>query len=277
MDIDTNLNKELKELYTEIDRKIDPIFEQIVNHNLDNFLDFHYSIIGEYTELGAMAMGNIEKSIEQRLLGTDFIKKIETASININKSYTKAAKSHLSNINQFAFQDIDLELNEEAITLLNNGIIKNMKLQGGKIGIIITARIIPKIIQVMVTKLSTKAITKVVLKATGKTAAKATAASVGATAGLSCAGIGAIVCSPVLATIAWFATDAIVVNTDEYLNREDFRKEIISLLDQQKELLKQEYKNRYHHQFIKYSTQIQEEIHKLPVKKRERIFKKMFN
>ena len=51
-----------------IDNEVNTIFDEIINKNLDAYLDFHYSIIGSYTELFTMAFDtNPEKILMEKL------------------------------------------------------------------------------------------------------------------------------------------------------------------------------------------------------------------
>ncbi|MBN2825813.1 MAG: hypothetical protein JXQ76_10840, partial [Campylobacterales bacterium] len=61
-----NLDNQQDSLNKIIDIYINHAFGSVYQ-NVDKFLDFHYSVIGEYSELGAMATGKIEQSIQKRL------------------------------------------------------------------------------------------------------------------------------------------------------------------------------------------------------------------
>ena len=268
--INNNLNKELKLIYKKIDDEIDPVFNSVINNNLEPFLNFHYSVIGEYSELGAMASGKIGKTIEKKLLGSDFIQKITSSTENIDTVYNNSVQNHLSHINQIATQNVDMKLNSSTIASINNDIKRNMGLQGGKVGAILVARIMPKIVQVIVVKLSSKAAAKIAAKTSAKSAAKLAAAGGGGLAGGWC-GPAAIVCSPLLALGAWLAVDVAVVSGDEYFNRDEFRNEIIELLNQQRDVLKKEYKTFYFKLLSEFSQNVQEQYKNMPIKETKKI------
>lgn len=65
--ITRSLKQETTKIYDAININIDDAFNSI-EENLDVFLDFHYSVAGEYTELGATAINNIEATIEKKLI-----------------------------------------------------------------------------------------------------------------------------------------------------------------------------------------------------------------
>ena len=271
-----NMKVEIEHINQQVDKVFDKMFLDIKNNNLDTFLDFHYSVIGEYTELGAMATGKIGKTIQEKLLGADFTQKIQNAASQTDNEYILAIKRHSSLIEHHAYQNVDLNLNSESIATINNEIQKNISQQGGKIGILLSARLAPKIITTISAKLAAKATGKMALKTGAKLAAKSASALTGASAGGIC-GPAIIICSPVFAVTVWFATDALITTGDEYLNREQFKSEIISLLNQQNQILKNEYKKRYSQSFEQFSEKMKKRVSKIKMKEEVRIKDKISN
>jgi len=109
-----------------------------------------------------------------------------------------------------------------------------IKSAGAAVGAATVAAMVSKSIGMKVT-------TKLAAKTAGKTALKATGigggAASGALAGLLC-GPAAWVCAPVAAivagTAAWVATDKVMIEVDEYFNRETLESEIRAAIDEQK-------------------------------------------
>jgi len=270
-DIKQNLNNELGQLYKEIDKQLDPLFYFIINNNLENFLDFHYSVIGEYTELSAMATGKIAGTIEEKLLGSNFAEKISQSTEIIDALYNQKLQQHLAYIKQQAVQGIDIELNTIALSTLNKDINRNLKIQGGKMGAVLATAMAIKISQLIIAKISAKTLTNIAAKSAMKGTGKMAAASTAALAGGVCGGVGAIVCSPLFAVVTWFSVDAVFIAGDEYLNREEFKQEISALIDQQREQLKQDYKNHYTQSFTNISHTIEDQYKNTPLKERKKI------
>jgi len=271
-----NMNIEIEHIQQQVDNVFDHIFQDIKNNNMDKFLDFHYSVMGEYTELGAMATGKIGKTIQEKLLGTDFKRKIQNATSQIDNEYIQAMKRHSSFIEHHAYQNVDMNLNSESIAAINNEIQKNISQQGGKIGVLLSARLIPKIVATISAKLAAKVTGKIALKAGAKLAAKSASSLTGASAGSIC-GPAIIICSPVFAVTAWFTTDAIITKGDESLNRKQFKAEIISLLNQQNQLLKNKYKNVYSQSLEQFSKDIKNGVSDVKTKEKVRIKDKISN
>ncbi len=273
--INQNLNVELRGLYGGVDTQIEKSFENVYA-NVDTFLDFHYSVIGEYTELGAAATGEIEQTIQNKLFGSNFQEDIDNALQNINQEYKTRVKNHLKNINLHATNGIDQALNFKTLGKLQNDIQQNITIQQSKLGVVLVAGIGAKVINVISAKLATKAASKLAAKGAIKIGAKASAAGSGAAAGAIC-GPFVWICSPIAATVAWFGTDAAIIAGDEYLNREEFKKEIIASIDKQKKELREKIKDSYFNAFIKISKETQTNYKQAPIRKkvkiRERIFK----
>lgn len=269
--IHESLNGEIEKIYVEIDTGIDGLFEK-VEKNVDSFLDFHYSVKGEYTELGTMAFGDIEKLIEEKLFGANFHKKVESLGDGFDEKYKKGIEQHFKRMKELALEGIDTTIpeNSEAITRLNEDIKRNFLIQGTKTSTLIGAGLALKIGAVISAKIAAKAVTKGTTKAGAKMTAKMTAAGTGATAGLAC-GPFAWVCAPVAATALWFATDAVVVTVDESFTRDKFKLEILSLLQESKQTLKESFKASYYEEFAQFSSATKEKMKNTTLKEKRKV------
>ena len=105
-----------------INENIDKLFDEIIDKNLDGYLDFHYSVKGEYTEFGAILFedffGNINELINEKVLGKDIRR------IAFNEDESIYAVTDFSK-NQVIFLDAS-----------NNKIIKTIKTKNKPHGII---------------------------------------------------------------------------------------------------------------------------------------------
>ena len=268
-DIHQNLEIEKTKVNETINSEFDKLFKD-VDGNVDAFLDFHYSIIGEYTELTTMVAGDIEKEISEKLFDSNFSNQIEKTSLLIDETYRNSITEHFKVIDNTALQDIDLDLNRGTLSKLNEDIRLRMSTQEGKIGIMLSARLAPQAIKIITAKLATKTVAKVAAKSAAKTTAKVAASSTAGTAGLTC-GPFAWICSPIAAGVAWFATDAVVIAGDEYLNREEFKKKILNSLHEQRDLLKENYRKSYTEAFDKFSKNLIEQYKNTPILEKKRV------
>jgi hypothetical protein len=242
-------NIQLEKINNNVNEEIDKLFISVEN-NVDVFLDFHYSVYGEYAELTAMVMGDIEKTIQQKLFGSDFESKAEKTSNLIHNKYKKNLKKHLDKIEKIGSDGIDTKLNAKILTTLHNDIFTNEITQKGKVGLLVASRFVPRLVQTVSTKLAGKFFVKVI----AKTSAKLAAATTGAVAGTVC-GPFVWVCSPIAAVGFWFGTDAAIVTTLEVLGRDDFKKEIVQSIKDTKQELKNNYTTAYSTSFNNFSEQ----------------------
>lgn len=267
--ISDDLNKQIADINRTISSETKNLFS-IAYGNIDSFLDFHYSVVGEYVELGNMAIGEIEKHIEQRLFGDDFSEKMDNVLINVSIHYQQNLKEHLKVLDNRAKIGVDSSLNTKAMDYLQEDIHQHFLLQQGKLGTLIVATLASKIVKTIATKLATKEASLIASKATAKAGLKSASLITGASAGLIC-GPFVWICSPIAATTLWFGTDAIVVSIDEKLNRENFKKEIISALKQQENILNSKLKKHYSSAIIEFSNKVRERYRVTPIKEKKRM------
>lgn len=226
-----------------INENIDKLFDEIIDKNLDGYLDFHYSVKGEYTEFGAILFedffGNINELINEKVLGKDFNEKLNAMSNTIVNDTDKQIFEHINFTTNIATHNVDLELNKSSLSQLTQNIRNNIEhnLVDIKATVIGTA-----IATKLAISIATKISAKVTAKVSAKIATKAAASGIAATSGVAACGPAAIICGVGAAVVAWFGTDAIVVSGDEYFNRDDFKQEIINSLNEAKEELKLNYK-----------------------------------
>ena len=263
-----NLKSEIKKINNVIDTEIDNLFEEVINKNTDTYLDFHYSIIGGYTELGNMAISEHSKLLTEKLLGNNFQNKLKEVDKKIRNSYLQSLEKQQNYIEEIAMQGVSLELNSKAVETIKNDIDFNLSEQKIKLGVLGTA-ISAKILTVISTKISAKTALKVSGKAATKIAGVGSSAIAGASAGLLC-GPGAVICTPVGAVLGavsvWFATDAIINTIDEHYNREKLKEEILKSINLAKQDLKDEYISILNPKIEEFSNQIQEKYKKKKLK-----------
>jgi len=268
-EINIALDSNLKNINDTIDKSVEKLFAPVYN-NIDTFLDFHYSVIGEYTELGLAATGRIEQSIRDRLFGSEFTASLSSATLAIESKFLSELHLHKELIGSYATKDIDRELNSNLLNILRRDINSSIDTQKKKIATMLGIGVSYKVlVATLSTKIAAKLSSKLVMKGAIKGGSKLSAAGIGATTGAVC-GPAAIVCSPLFAAVAWFGTDAIIITGDEYLHRDEFREEIIESLIQQKEVLKKQYKKIYTDSFSQESSNIISEYKEIQAKKKIR-------
>jgi len=267
--IKKSLQKNINMLTQSIDSEINFAFLSVEN-NIDNFLDFHYSVLGEYIELGAMASGNVAKTIEEKLFPKEFNTRTQKALESINSQYKLRVSEHFSLIDKELTKDVNLELNSKIIEDLQKNITNNMKIQSGKLASLVTIAIVPTIAKVISIKIATISSSKIALKLSAKLTSKSVAATTGLASGAIC-GPAFWICSPIAAATLWFGTDAIVNSINEIYNREEFKQDIMKALNKKQEELKKELKTSYTKSFKILSSKMLEQYNSSEIKEIKRV------
>lgn len=192
---------------------------------IPNFADFHYSVVGEYTELGHAALGDPAAKL-QEIIFADTDSRLMAVEANLDQHFVEkfsetvdaSFASERSAIGPGTQQAIDDALQRVRVTVPATAVT----LLGSKAA----ASIVAKKIAV---KLSTKA--------TAKAGAKWATASASSGAGAllcSWAGPGAAICAVGGAVTAWIVTDYGMVKLDEAWSREQFEADLRLMIDDQK-------------------------------------------
>lgn len=267
--INKKLNEDMDDINSQIDKEVDELFVSI-EKNVDTYLDFHYSVYGEYSELLSLAANDLTKDIQNKLFGAEFNQVFEDKINKINLSYKKKIEDHIQLINDIGIEGVDKDLNNASLEYMINDIENFRNVILGKSLLAVTTATGSKVALAISARIAAKSITKATTKAALKTAGKISTSGTAAAAGLGC-GPFFWVCSPVAATAAWFATDAVVASADEMLNRDDFKNEIMSSLNESKNEIKNNLKKSIEDEFKLISEKVKETIKNTPVIKKERI------
>lgn len=266
--INKKLNEDLDIVNAKIDKEIEELFIG-VEKNVDKYLDFHYSVIGEYTELTSLAVNTLSTEIQDKLFGSEFDKVFKDKMNNINQLYRQKVEEHTNLIVDFGIDGIDKELNNDSLRYMINDIENFRNLILGK-SLIVGTAIAGKITLALSSKIAARVITKASSKLAVKTGSKLATSGAAAGAGLSCGPLFWI-CSPVAATAAWFGTDAIIVTADEKLNREKFKNEIMISLNESKDEIKYNLKKSVEEEFKTISEKVKNTLKNTEMIKKEKI------
>jgi len=209
------------------------------------FVDKHYTITGEYTELYSILVGNIGDNLKQILYkDTNFNKKIEKAVSSIMELNMFNLNKQINKLNEKVLQGVNKKGNEDSINIYNNitNLIKEdtlkrynkNSLEVVRLGGTITTASVLLISKTIAKKLTLKIMAKSSTKALIKYGTSGLGAVGGATAGSIVPGWGTAIGGVIGGLAGWFGTDKIIIEIDEYLNREQFEKELLNLINNQK-------------------------------------------
>ncbi|WP_237013325.1 coiled-coil domain-containing protein [Helicobacter pylori] len=265
-EINAALNSGIKEMNGVINTQIDGFFD-LVEHNVDKFLDWHYSIKGDYSELalklgenfGLSAEDVLAKKLQEKLLGENYEKRLDVLKKVLSKTYAGLLSQHEKFVSETALKGVDTDLSQNAKILdtLGDEVVRKLKVNfigtigatAGLSGLAIAAKLAPKLVAKIGAKLGAKLGAKFLAKI-------GTAVSTSLTCGPL---------APACFLTVWFGSDAMINSIDEWLHRDEFKKEILNNINEVKENLKNSYKQQFNDSFVKISQELQESYKKTQV------------
>ncbi|GAB1362394.1 hypothetical protein MASR1M32_16300 [Rhodobacter sp.] len=219
----------------EVELEIGPMLEQAyapVYESIPSYMDFHYSLKGEWLELSAAALGDIGQGLEKHLFAGHELR-LSKASDGLIQDYTQRYDMALSEAMAASPGDVDAlpPVLKKAVSNAKTRIKRTAKVFAGTA---VSGASLAVFVKVFANKLATKLAAKVAAKTGTKWAAGAGGAGVGAAA-CSWTGPGAAGCAVVGAVVTWVAVDLAVLKLDEYVTRDEFERDLRALIDEHKE------------------------------------------
>tara|TARA_R100001132_G_C3274295_1_gene96484 strand:- start:2477 stop:4117 length:1641 start_codon:yes stop_codon:yes gene_type:complete len=195
------------------------------------YMDFHYSLTGEWLELGSAALGNLGGGLEEHLFD-GFDTRLRAVSEHLALEFDRRFRTALNEA--MAAEQGGAETFDPVVTRALRDSQNRMKKTTGTVGVaLVGGATLKGFTTAFAKKLAIKLAAKVGTKTGMKWAAAGTGAA--ASAGVcSWAGPGAAACAVVGAAIAWVATDVAMIKLDEYVTRDDFVRDLRSLIDDHK-------------------------------------------
>jgi len=259
-----------------IDAQVDQAFAHAVS-GVDAYLDWYFTVVGEWQRLTTVVVGDIgtlmkDKMAQLILNDSGFKDAIQAAQSNVSshvaEQFTQATQSMIA----IARQQVEIHpcSTSQQIDVVLPSLSHDMKRLALTIsttaaaGIAIAKTAGAAITTKLAATASAKIAAKVLAKAAAKTAAKAAGsmagAGAGALAGLSC-GPFAPACSVALAVVGFVGVDALFMDGDELLNRNQMRKEMIQALMAQRDQVKAQQKTNYHKAGDVFFTKVSNKAH----------------
>ncbi|GAA6883246.1 hypothetical protein HpHNI68_06000 [Helicobacter pylori] len=213
------LSSSKDKMYSKVDAQIDNLFDPIEN-NVDKFLDWHYSLKGNYSEpalfvakkLGLSVEDALFNKLQEKFLGADYKQRLKTMTDNISDAFISLLRQHKKDTEKIATQGVaDIPQVAESLKNIDDQIERDLQLKMGFAAAIgLTAgvgagklikRLVPKLVEKLGTKLGAKFLVKFGI----------------AVGGLSTLG-----------------ADVAFNYIDEWLYRDDFKKEILNNINEVK-------------------------------------------
>lgn len=218
------------EVVKEIDPALDAAFAPVYA-GIPRYLDFHYSLKGEWLELSSSVLGQMESELDRHLftglegeiaiisqgLQIDF-DQLWRASIEASLADSPAVKGPFAELARLSVEDARDRIEKTAVVFGGLGV--------GAAALAVVPRIVAR-------KLGTKIAGKVAIKTGARWATVASGAGAG---GILCswAGPAAAACAVAGGFISWVGVDLAMIKLDEHVSRDEFHQELQALVDEQK-------------------------------------------
>ncbi len=241
------LSSSKDKMYSKVDAQIDNLFDPIEN-NVDKFLDWHYSLKGNYSELVLLTAKFVAKKLglsvedalfnklQEKLLGADYKQRLKTMTDNISDAFISLLRQHKKDTEKIATQGVaDIPQVAESLKNIDDRTERDLQLKMGFAAAIgatagvgagaLMEKLVPKLVEKLGTKLGAKFLAK----------------------------FGGGVLSTLGADVAFNYID-------EWLHRDDFKKEILNNINEMKKNLKESYKISFDNSITKFSQEFQKDL-----------------
>lgn len=239
----------------------DLAFDQLEMH-VDDYLDWYYSLAGEYARIGSLLTGELEEfmvaKLEESLMQGAAFQELELALNSALGEHEEAqqfyqeAAARIMQQNSIAEPDSSFEV-VQTMSLsdaLQPPLHKDMiQLQSrlltstgsgalaGVLSAVIVQKVIGKVIGKNVFKVAAKALGKVVVsKSVGAVAGAGAGAGTGAVIGSVVPGIGTLVGAAIGGIVGAIAVgltvDKVIIELEEFVKRDEFKLEILSAIEE---------------------------------------------
>ena len=260
-DVDSSLDRELERIFSEVEKGV------------DIYLDWYYTVLGEYQRLAAvfaedMTAAMSEKLEEYLFAQSDFDTQLQLLDRQLEQDAAArfvAMTPHLTAELHQAPCDIGglvltplTELDRDTLR------VSAAATSGVGAGIVASKALAKKTAAAVAGKLAAKKSFQAGATLTSKTLAKKGSSSL-LSAGLGtalCAPSGpvAIVCGVTAGLVTWLTVDKALVELDEVLNREDMRADLLEILDEQRMELGEQLKQYHHARIDNMATQVNDAV-----------------
>ncbi|MFT2746413.1 hypothetical protein [Helicobacter pylori] len=244
------LSSSKDKMYSKVDAQIDNLFDPIEN-NVDKFLDWHYSLKGNYSELALLVAKKLGLSVEdalfnklqEKLLGADYKQRLQTMTDNISDAFISLLRQHKKDTEKIATQGVaDIPQVVESLKNIDDRTERDLKLKMGFAAAIgatagvgagkLMKRLVPKLVEKLGTKLGAKVGAKFLAKF-----------------GIAVGGV-----------LSTLGADVALNYIDEWLHRDEFKKEILNNINEMKKNLKESYKISFDNSITKFSQEFQKDL-----------------
>lgn len=234
------------ELDKRVVREVDLLFAPL-EAKVDDYLDWYFTVIGEYERLAALAAGNFPQLMQEQLKehlspGTDFDDRlarteqalVEDALARMD-DVTQAVKDHIT-VQAKEKPCVLAHLGPQGLDRLNRDLLRasGAAMTGAAVAVL-AKNLVATVVAKVAAKKSIQAAAALAAKVVAKKAGGVLAAGLTGTAVCSPAGPFAVLCGVVAGGATWLLIDKVAIEVDEAFSREAMRAEILDVLEEQKQ------------------------------------------
>ncbi len=255
-EIDTWRRKAKQDTKNKIDDELNQIFTGLET-GVDKYLDWYFSVIGEYQRLGAAVM---RYELDRNLFaGPEFDERVKKASGEIASESEKQLAELAKKLGMKIRSDI--QENPCRFDALNRSALKEVverdwkralgaSSTGAAVGTLTATLLAKKTTVAVAGKLASKKIfqgaASLGAKAVAKKGGAILVAAAGATAVCSPTGPFAVLCGIAAGTVTWLTVDTALITIDEAMFRAQMHAEILETLREQRAALAKDLQNMHH-------------------------------
>lgn len=222
----------------EIDRNLADVYKPVYDA-IPEYVDFHYSVWGEYVELGSALAGRMGTDLQERLF-RGFEERLTSAGTDLDRQYRE---SYVTALDEEVRATIDEDNPDTVLGEATQHVLDDAVARASVSYPIAGAASIAGSggLKALTAGLTTKVLTKIATKAGTKGTLKGGGALIGAGGAAAMCALGgplAIACGVAGGIVAWLLVDAVFVNLDEFFNQDEFEAHLRELVDQHKSEMK---------------------------------------
>jgi hypothetical protein len=279
--LQTTINEDVTRAQTEAqtiaDQRIDSALDNAfgrAEQGVDHYLDWYFSLIGEYTRLGTAITGNVGQLMTDKLSqhlfdDTRFLSIIENASTSIESE----SLHRMTGVAELVGARIGDAVNAspcpvKSIDFASLGNLERDKLRvavsatlGLGVGMLTARYLARKPVAAVAGRLAAKRTVRTagqfLAKGATKRGASLLLSAAAGTAICSPAGPAAVLCGLVAGVVTWAGTDKAMIEIDEALFRDKMRAELLAGLAEQKATIGRELKARHRQWIEAYAAEIE--------------------
>jgi|GEM_PF-5056676 hypothetical protein len=236
-------NAAKKDIETMIEKELDAAFAPLYDA-VDEYVEFHYTLRGEYTQLFAYAKGgaNLDTLIYEKIfLQSNFQARIEAAMLKINQNTAQILQNYYEKLESGLQKRLEVDdqameaVMQEILNLSQDDIAKRFINSEA-----VALRLVSTAGGAFAARGLAAAIgARIAVRLGAKTGLRILGAGSGASVGLLC-GPAAAFCGFGGAVAGWLSIDKAIIEIDKYYNKDEFRFELFVALNLEKQRLKQE-------------------------------------